>query len=109
MDFESNTITGKTSGLDAAAQAARLILDTERYGYIIYSYLYGTEIAGLMGRPVDYACSELKRRITEALKQDDRIEEVSDFSFAPQKGAVEVSFTVNTIFGEVKMEKEIEI
>lgn len=35
MDFERNIISGSVSGLDAAAQAARLILDTQRYGYII--------------------------------------------------------------------------
>lgn len=109
MDFERNTITGNINGLTASAQAARLILDTERYGYIIYSYLYGTEIAGLFGRPANYACSELKRRITEALKQDDRIKEVSDFSFEPKKGTIKVAFIVHTIFGELQMEKEIEI
>lgn len=108
MDFDRKTISGTASGLTAAAQAARLILETERYKYIIYSYRYGTEIVNLIGRPTDYACSELKRRITEALVQDDRIESVSDFSFENVKGAVRVSFTVNTVYGEISMDKEIE-
>lgn len=107
MDFDRKTISGTASGLTAATQAARLILETERYNYIIYSYRYGTEIMDLIGRPADYACSELKRRITEALKQDDRIESVSDFSFKSIKGAVHFSFTVSTIYGELSMEKEI--
>lgn len=109
MNFDRKTIAGSASGLAAAAQAARLILDTERYKYIIYSRRFGTEIIDLLGRPTDFACSELKRRITEALVQDDRIENVSDFGFETLKGAVRVSFTVRTIYGAAAMATEIEL
>lgn len=107
MDFDKKTISGTVSGLIAVKQAARLILETERYNYIIYSYRYGTEISGLIGKPAEYACSELKRRISEALLQDDRIESVSDFSFQQSKGKSQVSFTIGTIYGQVSMDTEI--
>jgi len=109
MDFDSNTISGTISGIDAATQAAILILAAERYEHIIYSYRYGTEIVGLIGRSTEYACSELKRRITEALTQDDRINNVYDFNFSREKKAVNVSFTISTIFGEIDMERKVEL
>lgn len=58
---------------------------------------------------MDYACSEVKRRITEALIQDDRIESVSDFSFNTKNGTIETSFIVHTIYGEMSMAKDVEM
>jgi Protein of unknown function (DUF2634). len=43
------------------------------------------------------------------LTQDSRITGVDDFSFNANKGKVHVSFTVNTIFGEIEAEKVVTI
>ena len=59
-------------------QAVYLILNVERYAFPIYSRDYGSELSDLIGTPRDYAISEIKRRITEALTQDDRITSVDD-------------------------------
>lgn len=110
LNTEKQRAAGYTDGIEAVKQAVYKILLTERYGYIIYGGDYGTELADLFGQPVSYVCPELQRRITEALTWDDRIEDVTDFSFdLSKKGAVTVSFTVNSIFGSFDTQKEVKI
>lgn len=110
MDMENNLVRGYTDGLEAMKQAIYKIIMTERYRYIMYSWNYGIELLSLFGEPVTYVCPELKRRISEALLWDDRVTGVDDFAFEfPRKGVVHVSFTVHTIFGDIKAEREVEI
>ena len=73
LDIDRSRVSGMTDNQDALIQAVYLILNVERYVYPIYSHNYGVELADLIGQPKDYAMSEAKRRITEALMQDDRI------------------------------------
>lgn len=108
MHLEQNIINGFCDELEAMQQVIYKILNTERYQEIIYSWNYGIELLDLYGEPVTYVCPELKRRITEALVQDDRIESVKDFEFdTSEKRTVKVTFTVHTIFGNVKSEKVV--
>lgn len=110
MYLEQEVINGFTDGLDAMKQTIYMILNTERYQYIIYSWNYGIELLDLFGEPVTYVCPELERRITEALTQDERILSVDAFSFDTSvKGVVHTTFTVNTIFGEVEAERMVNI
>lgn len=90
-------------------QAVYIALNVERYAYPIYSRNYGCELADLIGKPRDYAMSEMKRRITEALVQDDRITGVGGWEFETGRKSVRVSFTVNTVYGDVSAGKEIDI
>lgn len=107
IDFERKRIVGYTDGREAVKQFIVKVLATERYEYIIYSWNYGAEIAKLFGQPIPYVYSELKRLITEALTQDDRIESVDAFNFSHVKNKVHVTFTANTIYGEVDAESEV--
>lgn len=110
MDLSKNVIRGSVDGLDAVRQAVYKILQTERYQYVIYSWNYGVEFSDLFGEPVSYVCPELKRRITEALTWDKRILDVHNFRFDTSKrGAVHVSFTVKTIYGEIEAEREVQL
>jgi phage baseplate assembly protein W len=102
-------IAGMTDELEAVKQAIYLILNTERYQYEIYSWNYGVELQSLFGAPQNYAYPELKRRITEALVQDDRINSVDNFSFDHKKGEVSIQFTVHTIFGDIDTKKVVRI
>lgn len=104
-----NVISGAADGLDAVLQAIYLILNTERYKYLIYGWNYGVETLDLVGQPVDYAQSELKRRIQEALLWDSRVTAVDDFVFSADKKKVACSFTIRTIFGDAKAEKAVEL
>lgn len=108
MGLNSQVISGYVNSLKAMEQAIYKILHTERYKYIIYSWNYGVELEDLFGKRVSYVCPEIKRRITEALLQDKRIIDVSNFDFdVSRRGVVYTIFVVNTIFGEIKIEKEI--
>lgn len=110
MHTEKEKIAGSTEGLEAVRQAVYKLLQTERYEYPVYSGDYGVELKDLYGQPMSYVCPELERRITEALLWDGRIERVEGFIFdTAKKGIVEVSFTVVTVFGELRWKKEVTV
>ena len=109
LDIDRGRIRGMTDEADAMLQAVYLILSVERYQYPIYSFNYGVELADLIGQPKDYVMSEAKRRITEALTQDDRIESVDEWAFETTKKSVIVTFVVHTIFGDIETTKEVAV
>ena len=109
LDAGWRRVRGMTDGRDAVLQSVYLILNVERYAYPIYSRSYGSELAGLIGKPRDYAMSEVKRRITEALLQDDRITGLSGWEFETSRKSVRVSFVVHTIYGDAAASKEVDI
>ena len=109
LDWERGRIQGHVDGADAMKQAIYLMLNTERYQYPVYSWNYGVELLELFGRPVSYVLPELKRRISETLLQDDRISSVDQFSFETEGGKVHVTFVAHTVFGEMELEKEVDI
>ena len=110
MHINHNAINGNCDGIEAVIQSIYKILNTERYQHIIYSWNYGFEFEDLLGKPVDYACVELQRRIQEALLQDDRITSVTDFKFDNStKRTVKVTFVVHTIYGDVESERKVVI
>lgn len=110
MDPEGNYVRGWVDGVEAVKQAIFRILNTERYQYVIYPWWYGIETIDLYGQPVTWVCPELERRITEALAVDTRIVRVTDFKHDLSiKGVVHTTFTVHTIYGDIKTEKEVKI
>ncbi|MBU5436378.1 DUF2634 domain-containing protein [Tissierella sp. MSJ-40] len=110
FNFETGEITGYKDGKEAMEQAIYKILETERYKYEIYDWDYGFEVSDLFGKPKPYVYSELKRRIREALLDDDRILEVDNFIFeTSEKDVVHTRFTVHTIFGDIDGLKEVNV
>lgn len=109
LDIGRARVRGMTDGRDAVLQAVCLILNVERYAYPIYSRNYGAELSGLIGKPKDYAMSEIKRRITEALLQDDRITGLDNWEFEQGRKSVRAGFTAHTIYGDIEAEKEVDI
>ena len=101
IDFERNRIMGTVDNIDAMEQAIYLILQTERYESIIYNWYYGVEFDTLIGKSRELITSELERRIREALTEDDRINRISDFEIEFTSDKAIVSFTVDTIFGDI--------
>ena len=102
-------INGYTDNLEAIKQAIYLILSTERYAFIIYSWDYGVELVDLFGKPMTYVMSELPRRITEALTQDERIKNVVDFEFERHGNKLHTTFTVVTTAGNIPTELEVAV
>lgn len=109
LDIDRQRVRGTADERDAVLQAVYLILNVERYAYPIYSRNYGSELSDLAGKPKDYAMSEMKRRITEALLQDDRITGLSGWEFEQGRKSVLASFVVHTIYGDVEASKEVDI
>ena len=109
MDSARKVIVGYTDGIEALEQTVRHILSVERYRYPIYSYSYGVELEDLIGKPSDFAMTEVKRRITDALSQDDRIVYLDDWSFQRSEKGLFVGFVVHSIFGNLDVTKELVI
>lgn len=109
LHIEENKIYGFTDKLEAMKQAIYLILNIQRYEYIIFSWDYGIELQDLFGQEITYVIPELERRIKEALLQDTRITSVENFEFETSKGVVKTTFTVKTIYGDVETEKVVNV
>lgn len=109
MNIDAETVVGTCDDLDAMKQAIYKILNTERYRYLIYSWNYGVELDELFGEPISYCIPEIERRITDALMNDDRIVGVTDFEFETKGRIVSTTFKVSTTFGEINVEKDVEI
>lgn len=108
LDKDNRICYGYTDSLQAMEQAIYLILRTERYQYVIFSWNYGIELEDLFGMPVSYVIPEVKRRIEEALLQDARIQTVDSFAFdVSGKGELLVTFTAHTVFGDVSAQRQV--
>ncbi len=112
IDFNKNRVRHIFTGIEALKQAVFKTLMTKRYTYVIYNWDYGIEIDDLIGMPKGYTKIELERRIKDALLQDDRIEDVYDFSFydiESDKNALEVVFFIKSIFGTLDFDMEVSL
>lgn len=110
IDFQNKRVVNYTDGLEAMKQAIYLILNTERYKHEIYDWNYGVELSDLFGKDKAYVYSELKRRIREALIVDNRIIDVTNFEFESiDRNTILATFTVHTVFGDIKASREVEI
>ena len=109
LNIERNSIIGLADKLEAVKQAIYLILSVERFDYAIYSWNYGVELADLIGKPMPFVIPELKRRIKEALEQDERIKEVNNFKFKTEKKKLCAEFTVSTMYGDIETKKVVRV
>lgn len=109
LDMKHKRVIGFVDHLDAVKQAVYLILQTERFEYLIFSAKYGYEGNGMVGRDLLFVKSEIQRRIRESLLQDDRIEEVIDFEISFLRDTALVKFTVVSRFGEFDMEVQRDV
>lgn len=109
INRNTNRISGYIDDKDAIVQAIYLILSTERYESVIYNWYYGTEFDSLVGKDRDFVKSELKRRIAEAILEDDRILDVTDFDISFNKDVANVVFLVETNIGDININWEVNI
>ena len=114
--FESRTyqlsdtrIEGFVDELEALKQAIYKVLSTEKYEYPIYSFDYGIAWKELIGEEAAYVRAEMKRMIEEALQQDDRILEIDGFTFEFYEDVCKCTFEVQSIYGNIEIEKEVQV
>ena len=108
MNF-NDTIRGSVDDVEALKQAIFLILNTERYEWLIHTWNYGVEFCNLIGKDIDYCIPEIERVIREALLQDDRITAVQNFEFEVNKNKVLTTFTVTTIYGDIEIKQGVDV
>lgn len=107
LDFDTGQVTEKAvDGKEAVTQCIRKAILTARYRYLIYNGQYGCEIESLLGQDISPQLlhSEIKRVITESLREDDRIQAVEQFHIVRESDKLFVSFTVNTAEGAIEQE-----
>ena len=109
IDKETNRIAGEVTGLAAVRQAVEIILNVERFRWQIYRAYSGMQWAGLVGQDPGYVASELQRRMGEALRMDDRVRGISDFTYSVEGDILTASVTVDTVYGETQASVEVNI
>mgnify|MGYP000459343278 CR=1 FL=1 len=107
IDQNNRRISGTTDDLEAVRQAVEVILHIERFRWQIYSPYTGVQFDGLIGEDPGYVAAELKRRITEALRMDDRVRSISDFAYTVSGDILTAEMTVNTVYGSLRADTEV--
>lgn len=107
IDQNTRRISGTTDDLEAVRQAVEIILHIERFRWQIYSPYTGVQFDGLIGEDPGYVAAELKRRITEALRMDDRVRSISDFAYTVSGDTLTAEMTVNTVYGSLRADTEV--
>ena len=107
IDQNNRRISGTTDDLEAVRQAVEVILHIERFRWQIYSPYTGVQFDGLIGEDPGYVAAELKRRITEALRMDDRVRSISDFAHTVSGDILTAEMTVNTVYGSLRADTEV--
>ncbi len=76
-----------------------------RYRYLVYSWDYGHELEDLIGDIYSKKAmeSEARRYVEEALLVNPYITEVTDVTTEGKRDKMSLSFTVQTIYGEVSV------
>lgn len=110
LDLENKRLGRRIAeNAEAINQAIFILLSVERFDYKIHSYDYGVELEELIGKRRGYVEADIRRRLNEALMQDDRITGTTDFRFSTDRESVTVEFTVQTIFGNIPIERRFTI
>ena len=110
LDFTNKRIVGKVNQADAVLQFITKVLDTSKYAYEIYDWYYGNELLKLVGQPYDYIVAQIPRIVKEALLVDDRILDVTDFTF--NKTDIDLmlcTFLVHTVYGDLAYTMEVSL
>lgn len=98
----------KIEGVDSVRQEIYLILSVERYDYVIYDE-FGVELKNLYAKQEAYVIPELERVIKDAVLRIDRVESISNFTISKNGNARIVSFIAHSIYGDIDIEKEVNV
>ena len=107
IDKKTGRIKGEANGINAVRQAIEIILNVERFRWQIFSPYSGMQWQGLIGAEPGYVALEMKRRVGEALKMDNRIIGISKFNYRFAEDEIIVDLLVQTVYGNVAVETEV--
>jgi Protein of unknown function (DUF2634). len=106
IDYETGELTGEIVEKDEAIKVwIYNALRIQRYNHVIYSWDYGNELNDLVGQTYDQEELEVtaKAMVEDCLSINEYINSIDDFTAGIDKDTLKISFTANTIFGEVKV------
>lgn len=109
IDRLRGRIVKQCDGFDAILQCVQKILLTDRYSEQIYSTFYGIEITDMIGKPSSYVRAALPQAVKEALKQDDRIKDVTVENIEVSGDSVSFTVNVTTNLGTVSSSESISL
>lgn len=106
IDFETGQLTGRiVEGKEAIRVWIWLAMRIPRYRYYVYTWDYGSEYEDLIGQGYteEYTETEARRMTEECLLIHEEIQKISDFETAMTGSALKATFTVDTIYGDIKV------
>lgn len=109
IDFKSGQLTGEiVEGLEAIKIWVWLALQVPRYRYYAYTWDYGSEFEDLIGQGYSngYIESESRRMTEDCLLINPDIQSISDFHVSVEKDTLTISFTVNTVYGDIEFQNQ---
>lgn len=104
IDFETGQLTGEiVEGLEAVKVWIWLALQVPRYRYYIYTWDYGSEYDEIIGQVYteEYLEAEAYHMTEDCLMANEDIEGISNFNIKVGDGILYVSFTAETLYGNV--------
>ena len=90
------------------AQAAKIAQRTEKQGYEMYGISFGSRLNELIGETKPHVYAAIEYAIRECLKEDDRIDAVSNFKFNDNFGNITVTFDMSVAGEEIEMVQEVD-
>ena len=106
IDFKTGQLTGRiVTGLAAIKIWIWFTLQTVRYRYYAYTWDYGNEFEDLIGQGYteEYIEAEAQRMAEDCLLVNEHIQSITDFSISMKNEKLQISFTANTIYGEIQI------
>ncbi len=110
IDFETGQLTGEiVEGAGAIKVWIWLALQTPRYRYYAYTWDYGHEFEDLVGQGYTegYIETEAERMTEDCLLVNEDIQGISDFCAGMEGDTLSVSFTANTIYGDIEINRQV--
>lgn len=101
IDRQTMQVGYMDEGLESVRQAVEIALNVDRFRWQIYNTNFGNELNDLIGDDADYIKSEFQRMVDDALSVDDRVIDTSDYTFSVDGDSITITFTVNTVFGQL--------
>lgn len=105
LNFETGQLTGRiVEGIAAVKIWIWLALKTTRFRHAMFTWDYGTEIEGLIGQGYseEHVETEVFRMVSETMSVNRFITGITNFSATVSGDELEISFIVNTLYGEVE-------
>lgn len=109
IDFETGQLTGEiVEGKEAIKVWIWLVLQTPRYRYYIYTWDYGNEFEDLIGQGYteEYIEAEAQRMTEDCLLVNENIQSITEFSVSMVSDTLTISFTANTIYGDIEFNNQ---